>query len=74
MTRPTSLEQIVRLLKERPSSTTLNTSLTKKTGAQVKGNFASNKKYYNSTTGALVINSYVQVDKDWYYVAMTVNA
>ena len=39
-----------------------------KTGAQVKGNFASNKKYYNSTTGALVINSYVQVDKDWYYV------
>ncbi|MFR5716417.1 MAG: N-acetylmuramoyl-L-alanine amidase family protein [Streptococcus salivarius] len=39
-----------------------------KTGAQVKGNFASNKKYYNSTTGALVINNYVQVGKDWYYV------
>ena len=39
-----------------------------KTGAQVKGNFASNKKYYNSTTGALVTNSYVQVDNDWYYV------
>ena len=39
-----------------------------KTGAQVKGNFASNKKYYNSTTGALVTNSYVQFDNDWYYV------
>ena len=39
-----------------------------KTGAQVKGNLASNKKYYNSTTGALVTNSYVQVDNDWYYV------
>ena len=39
-----------------------------KTGAQVKGNFGSNKKYYNSTTGALVTNSYVQVDNDWYYV------
>ncbi|MBS6531228.1 MAG: glucosyl transferase [Streptococcus salivarius] len=39
-----------------------------KTGAQVKGNFASNKKYYNSTTGALVTNSYVQDDNDWYYV------
>ena len=39
-----------------------------KTGAQVKGNFASNDKYYDGITGALVINSYVQVDKDWYYV------
>ena len=43
-------------------------SFDEKTGAQVKGNFASNKKYYNSTTGALVTNSYVQVDNDWYYV------
>ena len=40
----------------------------KKTGAQVKGNFATNDKYYDGITGALVINSYVQVDKDWYYV------
>ena len=39
-----------------------------KTGAQVKGDFASNDKYYDGITGALVINSYVQVDKDWYYV------
>ncbi|MDB8610832.1 glucosyl transferase [Streptococcus salivarius] len=39
-----------------------------KTGAQVKGNFATNDKYYDGITGALVINSYVQVDKDWYYV------
>ena len=39
-----------------------------KTGAQVKGNFATNDKYYDRITGALVINSYVQVDKDWYYV------
>ena len=40
----------------------------KKTGAQVKGNFATNDKYYDGITGALVINSYVQVDKDCYYV------
>lgn len=39
-----------------------------KTGAQVKGNFATNDKYYDGITGGLVINSYVQVDKDWYYV------
>ena len=39
-----------------------------KTGAQVKGNFARNDKYYDGVTGALVTNSYVQVDKDWYYV------
>ena len=39
-----------------------------KTGTQVKGDFASNDKYYDGITGALVINSYVQVDKDWYYV------
>ena len=39
-----------------------------KTGAQIKGDFASNDKYYDGITGALVINSYVQVDKDWYYV------
>ena len=39
-----------------------------KTGAQVKGDFASNDKYYDGITGALVINSYVQVDKDWYYI------
>lgn len=39
-----------------------------KTGAQVKGNFATNDKYYDGITGALVINNYVQVDKDWYYV------
>ena len=39
-----------------------------KTGAQVKGNFATNDKYYDGITGALVTNSYVQVDKDWYYV------
>ena len=39
-----------------------------KTGAQVKGDFASNDKYYDGITGALVTNSYVQVDKDWYYV------
>ena len=39
-----------------------------KTGAQVKGNFATNDKYYDGSTGALVTNSYVQVDKDWYYV------
>ena len=44
----------------------------KETGAQVKGNFARNDKYYDGVTGALVTNSYVQVDKDWYYVAMTV--
>ena len=40
----------------------------KETGAQVKGNFARNDKYYDGVTGALVTNSYVQVDKDWYYV------
>ena len=39
----------------------------KETGAQVKGNFARNDKYYDGVTGALVTNSYVQVDKDWYY-------
>ena len=39
-----------------------------KTGAQVKGDFASNDKYHDGITGALVINSYVQVGKDWYYV------
>ena len=39
-----------------------------KTGAQVKGNFATNDKYYDGITGGLVTNSYVQVDKDWYYV------
>ncbi|MEI3163119.1 MAG: hypothetical protein V8S74_06940 [Lachnospirales bacterium] len=39
-----------------------------KTGAQVKGDFASNDKYYDGVTGALVTNSYVQVGKDWYYV------
>ena len=39
-----------------------------KTGAQVKGNFATNDKYYDGITGALVTNSYVQVDKVWYYV------
>ena len=39
-----------------------------KTGAQIKGNFATNDKYYDESTGALVTNSYVQVDKDWYYV------
>ena len=38
-----------------------------KTGAQVKGDFASNDKYYCGIT-ALVTNSYVQVGKDWYYV------
>ena len=40
----------------------------KETGAQVKGNFARNDKYYDGVTGALVTNSYVQVDKDRYYV------
>ena len=40
----------------------------KETGAQVKGNFARNDKYYDGVTGALVTNSYVQVGKDWYYV------
>ena len=40
----------------------------KETGAQVKGNFAINDKYYDGVTGALVTNSYVQVGKDWYYV------
>ena len=40
----------------------------KETGAQVKGNFARNDKYYDGVTGALVTNSYVLVDKDWYYV------
>lgn len=40
----------------------------KETGAQVKGNFAWNGKYYDGITGALVTNSYVQVGKDWYYV------
>ena len=39
-----------------------------KTGAQVKGNFATNDKYYDGITGALVINNFVQVGKDWYYV------
>lgn len=39
-----------------------------KTGAQVKGNFATNDKYYDGITGGLVTNSYVQVGKDWYYV------
>ncbi|WP_301832202.1 glucosyl transferase [uncultured Streptococcus sp.] len=38
------------------------------TGAQVKGDFASNDKYYDGITGALVTNSYVQVGKNWYYV------
>ena len=40
----------------------------KESGAQVKGDFASNDKYYDGITGALVTNSYVQVGKDWYYV------
>ena len=40
----------------------------KETGAQVKGNFAWNGKYYDGITGALVTNSYVQVGKDSYYV------
>ena len=40
----------------------------KESGAQVKGNFASNDKYYDGITGALVTNSYVQVGKNWYYV------
>ncbi|MDL5042760.1 glucosyl transferase [Streptococcus raffinosi] len=40
----------------------------KETGAQVKGNFAWNGKYYDGITGALVTNSCVQVGKDWYYV------
>lgn len=40
----------------------------KETGAQVKGNFAWNGKYYDGITGALVTNNYVQVGKDWYYV------
>lgn len=40
----------------------------KETGAQVKGNFAWNGKYYDGITGSLVTNSYVQVGKDWYYV------
>ncbi|WP_455459826.1 glucosyl transferase [Streptococcus salivarius] len=40
----------------------------KETGAQVKGDFASNDKYYDGITGALVTNSYVQVGKNWYYV------
>ena len=38
------------------------------TGVQVKGNFASNDKYYDARSGALVTNSYVQVGQDWYYV------
>ena len=40
----------------------------KESGAQVKGDFASNDKYYDGVTGALVTNSYVQVGKNWYYV------
>ena len=40
----------------------------KESGAQVKGDFASNDKYYDGITGALVTNNYVQVGKDWYYV------
>ena len=39
-----------------------------KTGAQVKGVFGSNGKYYDTSTGALVTNRYVNVDKYWYYV------
>ena len=39
-----------------------------KTGAQVKGVFESNGKYYDTSTGALVTNRYVNVDKYWYYV------
>ena len=38
------------------------------TGVQVKGNFASNGKYYDARSGAPVTNSYVQVGQDWYYV------
>ena len=40
----------------------------KESGAQVKGDFASNDKYYDGVTGALVTNSYVQVGKNWNYV------
>ena len=40
----------------------------KKTGAQVKGDFGGNGKYYDSSSGALVTNRYVNVDKYWYYV------
>ena len=40
----------------------------KKTGAQVKGDFGGNGKYYDASTGALVTNRYVNVDKYWYYV------
>lgn len=39
-----------------------------KTGAQVKGDFGGNGKYYDTSTGALVTNRYVNVDKYWYYV------
>ena len=39
-----------------------------KTGAQVKGDFGGNGKYYDTSTGALVTNRYVKVDKYWYYV------
>ena len=38
------------------------------TGVQVKGDFASNGKYYDARSGAPVTNSYVQVGQDWYYV------
>ena len=40
----------------------------KKTGAQVKGDFGANGKYYDASTGALVTNRYVNIDKYWYYV------
>lgn len=40
----------------------------KKTGAQVKGGFGGNGKYYDASTGALVTNRYVNIDKYWYYV------
>ena len=39
-----------------------------KTGTQVKGDFGGNGKYYDTSTGALVTNRYVNVDKYWYYV------
>ena len=40
----------------------------KQKGAQIKGDFAVNGKYYDGITGALVTNSYVRVGSDWYYV------
>ncbi len=36
--------------------------------SKLDGNFASNGKYYDARSGALVTNSYVQVGQDWYYV------